>query len=278
MQVYAFDENQKRIFVEGAESACDYFCIECGEKVRRRGGPHKQLHFYHLHPHGLCKLSGKSAEHILIQQFIQNSLDDTCQQEVRFPEISRIADIVWFSQKIVLEVQCSPISKEEVQARISDYEKIGFGVIWILYDATFNAVKTSAAEFFLENHTHYLADLQSIYDLCSIRHRGRRHQSFLKTPIDISELQKRTPLQAKERQLPSTLQKRLSLWKYSTKGDLLDLAQNGEESIFAEAYTFEKELKGEEVVPAKNLLKKLTSSLYKALRGIYYHLIEQSCR
>lgn len=277
MQVYAFDEHQKRIFIEDAKTAHNYLCIECGEPVRARCGTHRQHHFYHLHPQGVCKLKGKSVEHILIQQLLQHNLDASCEQEVPFKEINRIADVVWFSQKIVLEVQCSPITKEEVAARIRDYESVGFKVIWILYDATFNQFKTSAAEAFLEHHTHYFSDTEIIYDLCPVRHYGLCHQTFLKTEVSIAKLQERTLKCQTHELLPAAMIKRFNSWRCFAKGDLLDLAQSQHFDIFKEAHAFEAALKSTDVAELP-LLKKIYINIYLILREFYLNIIRQSCR
>ena len=51
-----------------------------------------------------------------------------CQLEMIFPTIGRIADVAWLSQKIVFEIQCSPIFLQEL-SRNRDYQKEGWSLV-----------------------------------------------------------------------------------------------------------------------------------------------------
>lgn len=105
----------------------------------------------------------KSVAHLKIQHHLK-SLIGTAILEKSFPEVRRIADVVWEEKKIVFEVQCSPITKEEVEARCLDYEKVGYRPIWILYNKNFNQRILSSAELFLRKKGAYFADGFKIYD------------------------------------------------------------------------------------------------------------------
>jgi competence protein CoiA len=72
--------------------------------------------------------------------------------EEPFPAICRIADCACHERKLILEIQCSPISAFEVKSRISDYNSKGYQVIWILHDREFKKRRLSAAEVFLKRH------------------------------------------------------------------------------------------------------------------------------
>src|SRR5581483_7947193 len=96
----------------------------------------------------------KSIAHLKIQHHLK-SLLNTAILEKPFPEIKRIADVVWEEEKIVFEVQVSPISKEEVEERCLDYEKMGYTPIWILYNKNFNQNVLSQAELFLRKKQCY---------------------------------------------------------------------------------------------------------------------------
>ncbi|MCH9621166.1 MAG: hypothetical protein S4CHLAM20_05820 [Chlamydiia bacterium] len=62
---------------------------------------------------------------------------------------NRRADIFWEKQNVIFEIQCSPISLQEVKERTHDYESQGLRVIWILHQKTFNKKTLSEAELFL---------------------------------------------------------------------------------------------------------------------------------
>src|SRR5262249_32635390 len=150
MQLYALDAKSKRIFAHSAARGVDYFCHECQGRLRLRGGGRIKVHFFHLGSKESCRQAGKSEAHLLVQNTIcrQIGLDFGC-QEVRFEAIGRIADVCWHEKKYIFEVQCSPISAEEVQARTEAYESLGFQVIWVLHDKTFKRRIVSPAELYL---------------------------------------------------------------------------------------------------------------------------------
>jgi competence protein CoiA len=190
MQLYAKDSNQELIFVDRAERQKNYFCMECGTIVRVRGGIHRQNHFYHLEPHRTCFLHAKSLAHIHVQCHLQTLLSpEECHLEHAFPEIGRIADVVWAPRHLIFEIQCSPISAEEVKKRNEDYASVGFQVVWILHDTRFNQWRLSAAEKFLKEAPHYYTNMDSqgegmIYDQYSLSHGGIR-QAFLE-PLPVN--------------------------------------------------------------------------------------------
>lgn len=270
MQVYALDLNNRRIFVERAERSLTYTCLECGNPVRLRGGPHIHLHFYHVLSEGKCRLNGKSSAHIRLQQLIQKSCGGNCEQEFHFKEINRIADVIWPEKRIIFEVQCSPITADEVKKRIADYASVGFAVIWILHDQEFNKRKVSAAEAFLRAHTHYFAYQDCIYDQCDVISKGIRYKRFFQTPLDVAKLQ---IYEHRDRDVftpfPQVILQRLATWQYHIQGDLLDTLIRKD---FKDVLGLENE-----VLPK---MKKRTfrCMLKSFLKAIYNYLIEQSCR
>ncbi|WP_420421730.1 competence protein CoiA [Simkania sp.] len=113
-------------------------------------GLHRRKHFFHFRPSSFCRQSGKTEVHLTIQKKILQSLPEGhAVLEKRFPSINRIADVVWEAKKRVFEVQCSPISLQEVKERMADYASVGYQVIWILHDYRFNRKRLSAAEYYL---------------------------------------------------------------------------------------------------------------------------------
>lgn len=138
MSLYAYKSHQERIAAIEAAPRTDYRCMECGERVRiRRPREHRRPHFFHLQKSSLCRQSGKSEEHFQIQSWILRHLPSSAAMEVFFPAIRRVADIIWERERIIFEVQCSPISAWEVARRTFDYRSQGWRVIWLLKESVF---------------------------------------------------------------------------------------------------------------------------------------------
>jgi competence protein CoiA len=147
MQLYAFNLDRELVFSRHANKKCNYICMECGGVLRLREGEKRQLHFYHLAGSPSCRQNSKSAAHLQVQLYLQRILPQgEVMLEYRFPEVNRIADAAWLPQKLIFEVQCSPLAKEEMAARVEDYSKCGFRVIWILHDKRYNQWRISSVE------------------------------------------------------------------------------------------------------------------------------------
>lgn len=225
MNLYALDSESGPVFADLALKHKDYFCLECKGILRLRGGMHRQNHFYHVDSNRVCHQMGKGMPHLQTQLYFFHQLPKgECQLEHRFPEINRIADVVWTARKIVFEIQCSPISKEEVMARIRDYHSIGFHTIWILHDQRFNKWRQSAAENSLQNHPHYYTNINvdgkgSIYDQYSCTIDGIK--KFFLPPLSIQiddPLQNPLPFH-----LPARILKERKSWLYAFTDDLTTL-------------------------------------------------------
>jgi competence protein CoiA len=159
MQLYALDQG-KPLFASDAEKGKSYQCPECNAPVRVRGGPSRQIHFYHPVLPKKCRQHEKSQEHIRLQwKLFELFGPSESQIECPFPTIGRIADVVWHPKKLIFEIQCSPIPLEEVQCRILDYNLAGYEVVWILHDKQFNKKNLSAAEHFLRNIPCYFTNI-----------------------------------------------------------------------------------------------------------------------
>lgn len=229
MQLYAFDQSKQPIFANQARKQVDYCCIECESIVRLRGGLHRQKHFYHVEPNRRCTLHGKGMVHLQVQLFLLDVLKEGgCQLEVRFPEIKRIADVVWKSEKIIFEIQCSPITAEEVLARNQDYSRLGWQVVWILHDQRYNHHRLTAAEVALREHPYYFTNIKTqgkgmIYDQFDLFSKGVRIHKLRKLPIDIT---KKNPMNrsiqaAKSLQL---VKERINSWPLFFQGDLVEVS------------------------------------------------------
>jgi competence protein CoiA len=219
MQQYARDFTGSACHVRSAIKGKDYNCLECGGRVRVREGVNLRAHFFHIQEEKKCRQAGKTQEHITIQELICRQIGEkNTVEEMHFPEISRIGDVVWAEKKLVFEVQCSPISAQEIEERNSDYARAGYDVVWILYDKTFNKKKQSQAELILSFRTHYYSDGEHFYDL--LRPYARRN-------LFVNEIQ---PISFADKiSLPKVLQKRFCNWAYYARGDYLWAATHGED-------------------------------------------------
>lgn len=159
MQLFALD-CQAPVLATHAEKHKNYACPECKQPVRLRSGPHRQAHYFHIQRSSNCRQRQKSAEHIQAQLKLLTLLPEgECSLERPFPAISRIADVVWETAHIVFEVQCSPISQQEVKERTADYKAMGMDVVWILHDKRFNQRNLSAAERHLRSQSCYYTNI-----------------------------------------------------------------------------------------------------------------------
>jgi hypothetical protein len=89
--------------------------------------------------------------------------------------LSRVADACWMEEKIVFEVQCSPITLQEAKTRCEDYLKLGFTPVWILHDRRYNRFRLTPAEEYLRSQTTtFYTDGRSIYDQFDVCQNSRR--------------------------------------------------------------------------------------------------------
>lgn len=290
MHLYAKDMAGTVVFAEHGVKQKDYFCLECQGPVRLRKGIHRQSHFYHLESHRVCQLNGKSMTHIQIQYSLQAlfSLED-CFLEHRFPEINRIADVVWLPHRLVFEIQCSPISANEVQERNRDYRSIGYQVVWILHDKRFNQWRVSAAENYLKQFPHYYTNIDAegqgiIYDQYSLISRGIR-KGYL-SPLSINVNQPLFPKPSEwekiRAKIPATLLERIEHWPLFFSGDLLSRFL-GELNSFLKTDYWTEILKMEameipkleEKFSYRKLFKKFIARPYQIF---FQYILEKACK
>ena len=122
--------------------------------MRLRGGPFRQPHFYHLTDSHSCRHSKKTITHLRLQQKLALLLAGT--MEAPFPTIRRIADVYSPSQQLVIEIQCSPISRQEMEERNRAYASLGLRTLWILLERRFGR--------HLFPFPHYFTNGRIIYD------------------------------------------------------------------------------------------------------------------
>jgi competence protein CoiA len=223
MQLFALNESGKMIAAPHAVVRQNYCCLECRGVVRLRAGIHRQRHFYHLQLTPSCRLSGKSMEHLQTQLHLQKLIG--CQLEVPFFEIGRIADAFWPAEKLVFEVQCSPIRASEVAARNQDYARLGLQVVWLLHTRTFGRERVAAAEMLLRTCPCYLTTVNAsgegeFFDrFDTVRSEGIRVTALENLTIDL-----RSPRRCAHRTPLTRTRQRLQGCNLYFSGDLVDVA------------------------------------------------------
>ncbi len=283
MQLYAYDHNKNLILAKLAQKHLDYSCFECGNIVRLRAGKYRQPHFFHLLPNRKCLLSQKSLNHIQTQCYLQKIIPaGSCFLEVRFPKINRIADAVWEREKLIFEVQCSPITKNEVEERNRDYESLGYSVVWILHDKRFNKKRACACEDFLQRNPHYFTNIDAIgrgfiYDQVEIIEKGLRLYSKRVGIVNIAN-PKRAFTRPKSQNLPKNVIFRLYSWPIFFEGDLLDGFINDDKlykDIIANALEIEQKTNIKKSKTAFGSIKKLFfSAIVKPYLVFFRYLLE----
>ncbi|MEC7840260.1 MAG: competence protein CoiA family protein [Chlamydiota bacterium] len=225
MQLFARDNQGHITPADEADKQEEYFCLECGSGVRLRGGLHRRKHFYHLQQDRQCRLGGKSLVHLQVQCFIKNLLPPgESLLERRFDEIDRIADVCWENKKIIFEVQCSPISSQEIAARNADYKSLGYEVVWILHDSRYNRLKVSAAEHFLVDSPHYFTNIDLrgegiVYDQISAIKGRIRNKLGAKLTVHLNSF---SHMDKKNKSFFPLVESRRGRWPLYFEGDLID--------------------------------------------------------
>lgn len=281
MQLHALDHQGQVISARRAQRQKNYLCLECGQNVRLRGGPRRQPHFYHVEPILFCRQHQKGAVHLQLQTYFFNQLPPgDCRLEFPFPAIGRIADVAWFSQKIVFEIQCSPISADEAVARNADYQKEGWSVVWIFHDQRYNQVRLSAVESALHSAPHFFTNMDAsgsgiIYDQFDLCVRGLRLGRLPPLPIDFKRGISPAPFGRKSFTL-NLLEHRAKQWPYSFSGDLMSLFLNGDSST----YLSQAKAKEKEFAPKRTALffKAWRCAIARPYQILFRFLLERMCR
>jgi len=280
MQLYALDQNLNVISARNALKHHKYQCLECQSNLCLRGGLKRQNHFYHLEANRSCRQNGKSMEHLQVQLFLQNQLTEkNCILEKRFQEINRIADVFWISENIVFEVQCSPISSEEIKLRNRDYAKLGIKVIWILHERQFNKARLSGAESYLQRLPHYFTNMNAdgrgiIYDFFRLFDKGRKVFGSKRFFVDVSSLVavSQSTLKQRKNMIPDLLFQKMQVQSFCFKGDLTDYC--GSHS-FAASF-FEQAIKFQDVKDKKSIFSQAFFLLIRSYQILFRILLEKA--
>jgi competence protein CoiA len=122
----AHDATNVRVCGWDADRHHPYHCPGCQQPVRCKQGAKVVWHFAHLSRDD-CDLDGESVRHMEIKALVARRW----RADLEVPLGKRRADAVVETRKLVLEVQCSPMSADEWDARERDYRAMGYKVAWV---------------------------------------------------------------------------------------------------------------------------------------------------
>ncbi|MDU9417280.1 competence protein CoiA family protein [Staphylococcus lloydii] len=131
-----YGKNKQGTVVHAANASkdCNYYCPLCCQKLMLKRGKYKCAHFAHHEIN--CTYKEESYIHYQAKYRLGQSSKDlgmTVQIEPYLKECHQIPDIL-INNKIILEIQCSPITVQQLQTRTSAYNNLGYIVIWIIKD------------------------------------------------------------------------------------------------------------------------------------------------
>ncbi len=261
MPLYALDEENGIVFAPDASTRKNYRCLECRGSLQKRSGRHRRPHFCHRRSAPQCRLYSKSIDHLVIQTNLMKRIPQL-KMERPFPSVLRIADLCWEERKLVLEIQCSPISIYEVGARKKDYSQEGYELVWLLDDRLFNKKRLRIAEEQIRRGSGYFVSLKRsiVYDQFEFISDAVRLAKGPPLPINLFE-----PREILNRQIPlRQLQERKSSRYFL--GDLYDRANRNS--------TFLKRL----VEHEESLLKPLRKDPFYWIKKILLLILEYLLR
>lgn len=186
-------------------------------------------------------------QHLHAQFRLQQLIPDII-LERPFPSISRIADAAWEKEKIVFEIQCSPITAQELRSRNRDYASLGWTPIWIFHQDRYGKKKVTAAEWEVRRHPHYFTDIGeegigAFYAHLTKVQNGTRVKTEWKEDVDF-----RRPCRTRH-------------WVHF-EGDRWDELLTKSVSKYS----------------AVQLLLQGAMLLKNNLKGVFYHFLEKACR
>lgn len=166
--------------------------------------------------------------------------------ELPFPSIERIADAAWDKEKVVFEIQCSPMTAEELRARNRDYASLGWKTIWIFHETRYNKRRITAAEGSVWKRAHYYTNIDQtgngdFFTHLAVSHQGKREKTILRRKVEFHR----------------------PTWT----GQKFHFERDGWETIF----------EYREKISLSNLFKSFISRFLISLRAIFDHFVEKSC-
>ncbi len=268
MQLFALDKNGELIFARDAHKQSNYRCLECEGIIRLRAGSLRRAHFYHLSPPKSCQLHAKSMEHIQTQRYLQDILPKgDVALEHPFKPVGRIADVVWFSKKLIFEVQCSPISVEEVRQRNADYKKCGYRVIWLLHHKRYDRKRATNVEQYLWDKPFYYCNFDEngkgvCYDRVLLIQYNQTLYKGTKLKVNLDAV---GPVEGEWKKAPLFFEMRMKSRDLYFEGDLHDLMRGKKRWLLNQV----KQIEG--------LLKKKRKRWRISYRDFFQWLLEMAC-
>lgn len=135
--------NQTREQIEKLKNQ-SYFCPVCKQPLLIKNGKVKIPHFAHYNSNNCCIYSeGETYEHLALKQaFAKWCEKDAIPYELEkyLPKVNQRPDLL--VGKIVLEIQCSPLSVQRLVERTKNYQKYGYLPIWICGKKLFSNQQT----------------------------------------------------------------------------------------------------------------------------------------
>lgn len=217
----------------------------------------------------------KSRTHLALQRYLLDLLPrGKVEMEKKFPDIGRIADIVWEEKKLLFEIQCSPMSREEMLNRTKVYKRAGYQTVWILHERSYNKFRLSALEGAVKEIPHYFTNMSPggegiIYDQCSIVSHGTRIKSWKRLPIDLSSPRPISlEMLGQKKERLAQVEQRLNTWPIYFYQDLISIDQEELESReYQEAISFERSMKKPKESLLSLLKRAYLSFLDRALKS-----------
>jgi competence protein CoiA len=154
----------------------------------------------------------KSDEHSAVQEALLSTIGaQKCELEKPFPSLRRIADVVWEEEKLLFEIQCSPLRMEEFLSRCLDYRAAGYQIVWIFHVKCFTKIP-----FPLVDWPHYFTDMSfngkgQIFD--RIGENGPALPIQLQKPFNYPPAHRLHPI----------LQRRADVWQRGFRGDAVNI-------------------------------------------------------
>jgi competence protein CoiA len=242
MSLYAVDQDDL-VHAADAEAGKVYGCLECFSPVKRRQGKQRFPHFYHLKASPRCKLYSKAENHLLAQTQIQKMFpENEVVLEKPFLAINRIADLCWEKEKIIFEIQCSPISQKEAEMRNLDYRSIGYETVWLLDDKRYNQRFINPAEEYLrKSGAYYLSIRQNLcYDQFEVALNGRRIRKSKKLPVRLTNIFRFANKSFPESEFPKQITELKSTQYF--RGDRMDRALHNQSAAMLYWRALEREV------------------------------------
>lgn len=164
----ALNESGKLFYASelNLNSTNKWYCPNCHEQVRLAVSSKGKLFFKHLNKKSKAG-GGESPEHLsvkngLFEYFYQRELH--IEKEVAFDSIDRIADIVLADFSLIIEIQHTPITSDEIRKRTIAYNQLGYRCIWLMTSSITTLTKRHQWQQVLMQYNDELGYFRVFYD------------------------------------------------------------------------------------------------------------------